>query len=96
MSASLCRWPCQSTVGLLLGLGAAWAGGLCELGISCRVRVLSRCLVPREGTVSPGTAPGAAAGPALPLSAFLRPLSPHCPLLPAGIFIALLLRFDIR
>lgn len=23
-------------------------------------------------------------------------LSPHCPLLPAGIFIALLLRFDIR
>lgn len=45
--------------------------GLCGLGgVSYQVLVLSLCLVPREGTVSPGTAPGAAAGPALPRSAF--------------------------
>lgn len=67
-------------------------GSLPGLGVSQRVRVLSRCLVPREGTVSPGMAPEPLR--VLPGSGSL--LSPHCPLVPAGIFIALLLRFDIR
>uniref|UniRef100_A0A803WGH8 Histocompatibility minor 13 n=1 Tax=Ficedula albicollis TaxID=59894 RepID=A0A803WGH8_FICAL len=75
-----------------------WVGSLPQ------VRVLSQCRVPREGTVTPGTAPSAAGlrclpQPALPLQPLAVPPlplpAPHCFLLPAGIFIALLLRFDI-
>lgn len=65
------EWELSGCLPLPLAMPEPCGGwGLPGLGVSCQVQVLSRCLVPREGTVSPSTAPGAAVGPALPLSAF--------------------------
>lgn len=57
-----------------------------SLSRGCPGSVAAPCAT--RGHCHPGH--GSAAGPALP------PSAPHCFLLPAGIFIALLLRFDIR
>lgn len=95
--ASLCLWPCQSAVGCLLGLEAAWSGVCVDWGGSPTRSWCCPCALCRERALS-----AQARHPellrVLPCLAqpSLQPPSPHCPLLPAGIFIALLLRFDIR
>lgn len=85
--------PCGPPAGAggLHGLGAAWTGGSpvgsgCCPSALCHERALSAQARHLEllQVLPCLTQPS------------VGPPSPHCPLFPAGIFIALLLRFDIR
>lgn len=68
------------------GLGAPWAGAVWN----------ERVPPPGPGAVLLPCAARGHCQPRLSAAGSPPPAAPHRPLLPAGIFIALLLRFDIR